>query len=153
MRLIFSISVLLWHVSTSVVAPNRNITKVESATAPPATSPSCGQQPLHHPGRSSRLVGIAPPSLSRARVHREHGQRRAAAQRAKSTRCWRSLPPSSAAAATAAVDHVKKKSAARPKLGPDSARRSAPAREAHKEHKSTTLRELDACTPRGAHGR
>ena len=37
-----------------------------------------GQQPLHHPGgpsRSSRSVGIAPPSFARARDHREHGQR------------------------------------------------------------------------------
>jgi ABC-type uncharacterized transport system substrate-binding protein len=49
------------------------------ATAPPATSPSCGQQPLHHPGgpsRSSSSVGIAPPSHSRAREGSEHGQRR-----------------------------------------------------------------------------
>jgi hypothetical protein len=33
---------------SSIVAPNRNITKVESAPAPPATSPSCGQQPLRN---------------------------------------------------------------------------------------------------------
>jgi hypothetical protein len=34
--------------------PEPEITKVELATAPPATSPSCGQQPLHHPGGPSR---------------------------------------------------------------------------------------------------
>jgi len=39
---------------SSIVAPTRNITKVESATAPPATSPACGQQPLHHPDGPSR---------------------------------------------------------------------------------------------------
>ena len=37
------------------------------ATAPPATSPSCGQQPLHRPRGPSRSVGIAPPNLARAR--------------------------------------------------------------------------------------
>jgi len=43
---------------SSIVAPTRNITKVESATAPPATSPSCGQQPLHRPGGPSRSVCV-----------------------------------------------------------------------------------------------
>jgi hypothetical protein len=40
--------------SVAATAPNRKITKVESATAPPATSPSCGRQPLHRPGGPSR---------------------------------------------------------------------------------------------------
>jgi hypothetical protein len=30
----------------------------EMATAPPATSPSCGQQPLHRPGGPSRSVCV-----------------------------------------------------------------------------------------------
>src|SRR6202030_2461190 len=63
---------------SSIVHPEPEITKKESATAPPATSPSCGQQPLHHPGgpsRSSRSVGITPPYYSRARDSSEHGRR------------------------------------------------------------------------------
>ena len=43
--------------------------------APPATSPSCGQQPLHRPDRPSRSVGIAPPGLTRARDRNESGER------------------------------------------------------------------------------
>ena len=56
--------------------PELEITKKESATAPPATSPSCGQLPPHRPGRSSRSSrsdGIAPPSLARAREDRQRG--------------------------------------------------------------------------------
>jgi Phage integrase family len=34
---------------------------MKSATAPPATAPSCGQQPLHRPGGPSRSSSIAPP--------------------------------------------------------------------------------------------
>jgi hypothetical protein len=41
--------------------------KVESATAPPATSPSCGQQPLHHPGGPSRSRCAAPDSSATIR--------------------------------------------------------------------------------------
>ena len=41
-------------------APNRNITEKESG--PPATSPSCGQQPLHRPGGPSRSRCAAPDS-------------------------------------------------------------------------------------------
>src|ERR1039458_5368603 len=47
-------------------APNRNITKWKS-TAPPATSPSCGQQPLHHPGGPSRSSCAAPESSATTR--------------------------------------------------------------------------------------
>ena len=44
-------------------APNRNITKKESTTAPPATSPSCGQQPLHH--QAARAGRDAPRQILR----------------------------------------------------------------------------------------
>ena len=47
-------------------APNRNITKVE-IDAPPSTSPSCGQQPLHHPGGPSRSSCAAPESSATTR--------------------------------------------------------------------------------------
>src|SRR5258706_2155302 len=40
------------------------INKTKPATAPPATSPSCGQQPLHRPGGPSRSSSIAPPKPS-----------------------------------------------------------------------------------------
>jgi hypothetical protein len=36
------------------------------------TIESCGQLPLHRSSRSSRSVGIAPPSLARAREGSEH---------------------------------------------------------------------------------
>jgi hypothetical protein len=49
-------------------APNRNITKVESA--PPATSPSCGQRPLHHSGGPSRSRCAAPESSATPRQGR-----------------------------------------------------------------------------------
>src|SRR5580704_7901908 len=39
---------------SSIVRPEPEITKKESATAPPATSPSCGERQLHHPGAPSR---------------------------------------------------------------------------------------------------
>jgi hypothetical protein len=37
---------------------NNNSAKTKMATAPPATSPSCGQQPLHRPGGSRRSVCV-----------------------------------------------------------------------------------------------
>jgi hypothetical protein len=37
------------------------ITDQESATAPPATSPSCGQQPQYRPGGRSKSSSSAPP--------------------------------------------------------------------------------------------
>ena len=71
--------------TSSSVAPPELHRRPESANtnplkrmAPPATSPACGQLPLHRPGgpsRSSRSVGIAPPNLSRARDSRQHDQR------------------------------------------------------------------------------
>ena|SRR5665811_432547 len=57
--------------------PEPEITKVESATAPPATSPSCGQQPLRRPGgpsRSSRQRA-AEGFLRRARFFGTHAPR------------------------------------------------------------------------------
>ena len=39
------------------------------------TIESCGQLPLHRPGRSSRSSCIAPPSLARAREGNDHDQR------------------------------------------------------------------------------
>src|ERR1019366_7211820 len=57
--------------------PEPEITKVESATAPPATSPSCGQQPLRRPGgpsRSSRQRA-AEAILRRARFFGTHAPR------------------------------------------------------------------------------
>jgi len=50
---------------SSIVA-RPGITKKENRpTAPPSTSPACGQQPLHRPAGSSRSVAIAPPRLAR----------------------------------------------------------------------------------------
>src|ERR1035437_1345492 len=53
------------------------IIKSKSATAPPATSPSCGLQPLHRPGGPSRSSSIAPAEtiLRRARFFGTHAPR------------------------------------------------------------------------------
>jgi hypothetical protein len=44
----------------------------EIGAAGDLTIESCGQLPLHRPGRSSRPSSIAPPSLARAREGREY---------------------------------------------------------------------------------
>ena len=53
------------------------INKTKSATAPPATSPSCGLQPLHRPGGPSRSSSIAPAEtiFRRARFFGTHAPR------------------------------------------------------------------------------